>query len=235
MMNDSTEHTAAQAPGFALRKGCATVIAGPEGSGKTTLARELAGAHGSFIETDARVLISPFHLGHALANKPATIIVDEVPARLITTHETRRMIADERVVLHRKGRPEEVVATPQFIFCTRDADELRLHPADARLHIVWLTGNKPGEDNSGAPLGVGAESLPLQVIANAVARHLPRGFTVSLHIESGSAWVELTRNWRKPLHLPDAADKTLVEQLHEAILAARNDHGRAQLNHDKAA
>lgn len=57
--------------------------------------------------------------------------------------------------------------------------------------------------------------------ANKVAEHLPLGYTLSLRIERGSAWVELASPRESPIPLPDAADKTLVQQVNDALCIAR--------------
>lgn len=61
----------------------------------------------------------------------------------------------------------------------------------------------------------------LQDIANKISEHTPDGFVISLHIENGAAWVELAKdNKSDAVKLPDAADKTLFEQLNDALCVA---------------
>lgn len=123
---------------ISIEKGRALVLAGPQGCGKTKLACELAAAYGTFVVADARVLQSPFALGNVLAGNHATIIVDDAPAHLITAHQTKSMVASQSITMHRKMREEQVVPTPNFIFCTGDADALNLHPHDRRFTVVSL-------------------------------------------------------------------------------------------------
>lgn len=60
----------------------------------------------------------------------------------------------------------------------------------------------------------------VRVLANAVAKHLPKGYVLSLNIERGAAWVELLDPLERPVKLPDAADKTLEQQVNDALCAA---------------
>lgn len=60
----------------------------------------------------------------------------------------------------------------------------------------------------------------LQAIANAVCRHCPERVQISLHMENGGAWVEAIRTGEWLTDLPDSADKTLLEQLNDALAAA---------------
>lgn len=59
----------------------------------------------------------------------------------------------------------------------------------------------------------------LQELVNKISQHMPVGYELSLHIEHGSAWVELHTD-HTSIDLPDSADKTLVEQLNDALRIA---------------
>ena len=60
----------------------------------------------------------------------------------------------------------------------------------------------------------------IQSIANDICQHLPDCYTVSLCMEEGAAWVTLRRRNVGMIELPDTADKSLVEQLKDAVMAA---------------
>lgn len=63
-------------------------------------------------------------------------------------------------------------------------------------------------------------ALTVQEIANTVAQFLPLGYTLSLRIERGSAWVEVTDAREVPVPLPDAADKSLYQQINDGLCRA---------------
>jgi hypothetical protein len=63
-------------------------------------------------------------------------------------------------------------------------------------------------------------ALTVQEIANTVAQLLPLGYTLSLRIEQGAAWVELTDPREVPVPLPDAADKNLYQQINDGLCRA---------------
>ena len=63
-------------------------------------------------------------------------------------------------------------------------------------------------------------ALTVEEIANTVALLLPVGYTLSLRIERGSAWVEVTDDHQFPVTLPDAADKNLYQQINDGLARA---------------
>lgn len=65
--------------------------------------------------------------------------------------------------------------------------------------------------------GLGCSTL--KEIAEKVCKNVPHGFIISLCMENGCAWVELDKLGRH-IPLPDSADKTLVEQLNDALCVA---------------
>lgn len=65
-----------------------------------------------------------------------------------------------------------------------------------------------------------ADQMPLQEVANVMARHLPDGWEVSLCMERGAAWVTLHNPEGDAVSLPDAADKSLTHQLSDALVMA---------------
>lgn len=64
------------------------------------------------------------------------------------------------------------------------------------------------------------DKIPLQDVANVLARYLPEGWEVRLCVESGAAWVTLHNPEGDGIELPDAADKSLTHQLSDALATA---------------
>ena len=64
------------------------------------------------------------------------------------------------------------------------------------------------------------KDINLEEMVNAICKHIPHGYIVGLEMENGSAVVYLTDPGGEYVKLPDAADKTITEQLNDALLAA---------------
>ena len=62
-------------------------------------------------------------------------------------------------------------------------------------------------------------NLSLQKTAERICEHLPKGWIISLVMEREAAWVELLKH-NKRQKLPDPADKSLYEQLNDALCVA---------------
>lgn len=65
-----------------------------------------------------------------------------------------------------------------------------------------------------------AQSIALQDICNKICQHCPPGYVISLCMEDGAAWVQLGEAWAGFVDIPDAADKSLIEQLNDALCVA---------------
>lgn len=60
----------------------------------------------------------------------------------------------------------------------------------------------------------------MEDIINKICEHLPINYTICLYMENGSAYVKLFDPLTKEIELPDTADKTLIDQLNDALCVA---------------
>lgn len=119
-----------------LTRGCALVLTGPQGCGKTILARKIAEAHGSWREIDAMKLDLPFDLGAALDGEPNTLIVEGFPEDDEGLRRVKSMLTSEMLLANRKYQSPKHVKAPHFIFCSGDVDALKLGQDDRRFRVV---------------------------------------------------------------------------------------------------
>lgn len=59
--------------------------------------------------------------------------------------------------------------------------------------------------------------IPAQTVANRVCKHLPEGYVLNLAMENGAAWVELIDADGNYVTLPDAGDRSIDEQINDAL------------------
>ena len=121
-----------------LEKGKALVITGPEGSGKSTKAREIAAAHGTYAECAFGDVADRhggrFGLSRVMDGKPATVIVEGFEPG--EADDLKPLIALPEMWIEKRGENPVRVPTPNFIFCTGSKEPLNLGARDRRFMVI---------------------------------------------------------------------------------------------------
>jgi ABC-type dipeptide/oligopeptide/nickel transport system ATPase component len=119
-----------------IQKGKAMVLAGPQGSGKSIKAREIAEKHGKFIEMDLHQFVKSEFLPIDADTK--TVIIDGLPKSEKEIAELKAFIANDEIVIKRKHLEPITVKTPNFIFCTCEVNALLLSGDERRYMVCEL-------------------------------------------------------------------------------------------------
>ena len=103
------------------------VIAGPQGCGKTTLAREIAEKEGAFHECRSDELLNTFGLGRILRKAPSTLIIDVPPITRLKGKlfsKLRELILGQGKKLEAPilGGEPRTFPVPKLIICTSFAE-----------------------------------------------------------------------------------------------------------------
>ncbi|MFK2904545.1 hypothetical protein ISP17_11265 [Dyella ginsengisoli] len=119
-------------------KATATIITGPQGAGKSRRARELAAAHGPFLEMTWEQLQErrfAFPPGVVYAR---TVIVDEVPSNSMAIDKIKSLITRPAVRIAGNGEQRSTTPTPNFIFLSSfsDSDAVGRPVSDRRWTVI---------------------------------------------------------------------------------------------------
>lgn len=121
-----------------MERGRALVLIGPQGSGKSLLAHELARHSGTSVEALAEDLAKVNIQRRLLMAEAATCVVEGFPHSSRALGWVKSMITAEAVGIRTDSGAARQVRPPNFIFCTGDASALSLTTADRRFKVVRL-------------------------------------------------------------------------------------------------
>lgn len=125
-----------------LEKGKLLIITGDEGVGK--IARKIADYHAhsslKYVTTSLQeITLGNFALGQVLEYEPDTVIIED-ELNLIDSHLDfmKPLIANEKIMIDRKGKEPKLVNLPNFIICTGDKEPLKHSINEHRFTVLPL-------------------------------------------------------------------------------------------------
>ncbi len=115
----------------------AIVITGPQGCGKTQLAKVIADSLGGSVVVSMAVLSGTFNTGWAFAT---TVVVEEFNPWLSEQLATAKGLASSgELIVCEKGKADSLTKKPNFIFVTGDARPLPVTNTCRRFMVIDIS------------------------------------------------------------------------------------------------
>jgi SpoVK/Ycf46/Vps4 family AAA+-type ATPase len=122
----------------------AIIITGPQGCGKSILARTIAYSCGSNITVMQSTLLHRQFMFHDLHEDVNTVIVEDVTDELINSDMLQSLICNREIEVDRPNQKALTMPMPNFILIKKSGEAISMHKHDRRFLIIDMASTEPG-------------------------------------------------------------------------------------------